>query len=500
MDAVKVGGQVLYVFGGAMFTLFVGLPLQIYVVRSVGAEQFGAYSIVEGVLGTVGGFLTFGIAPTAVRFIPEHLARGEHRHVRTLVSFATLALLAIGALGAILTAFFSRWESAWWDAGEDFQSLTAVMVLTIPLGLLTFLYQQILRGFQEIFLMIFISSIVMLTTKAVLSILLIREGFGIIGYAWAVVLSSGLGLISMAAVAIRLVWRLDAVSEQVSRPTRQWIRYASVLYANGLFSIAVQYLDRFVVGAYIGVEGVATLVVARQLQQLPQTLFNMFVVVVGPMFAATEGLRRRGLYHVTTDWCMRLGLPLALFLFIFAPPILAWYGHDFARNGTVLLQLLLISVLISMTFGPIGNFLMMTGYEVNMFRVTIVQTIMTIIAYLVLIWPFGITGVGIATILAALLGNAWAFQIARRKLGHAWWAPRYKAWLLPAAVSLICLVGLRVVRSGEGASPVWLAAGLSVAYVGFLVGNFFSGFHMEDRAVLAAIKARLRASVEFRAR
>ena len=61
MNAVKIGGQVLYVFGGGVFTLLVGLPLQIYVVRSLGAQPFGAYSVVEGALATIANLLAFGI-------------------------------------------------------------------------------------------------------------------------------------------------------------------------------------------------------------------------------------------------------------------------------------------------------------------------------------------------------------------------------------------------------------------------------------------------------
>jgi O-antigen/teichoic acid export membrane protein len=498
MDAVRIGGQVLYVFGGGVFTLLVGLPLQIFVVRSLGAEQFGAYSVVEGALATISGLLALGIAPTAVRFIPEHLARGEGGHVRSLVALATFALLAIGVAGASLTVLVSHQVIAWWGTNPNIQSVIAVMVPTIPIGLLTFLYQQILRGFQKIFIMILISSVVTLTVKAALSVLFIHDGWGTVGYAWAVVLSSGLGLTLLAAAAMRVLWRLDEAGEQLARPMRLWIRYASVLYANGLFSTAVQYLDRFIVGALIGTEGVATLVVARQLQQLPLTLFNMFVIVVGPMFATNRGPRLHTIYQLTTDWCLRLGLPLVLFLIVFAAPILTWYGRNFAMDGMLLLQLLLLSTLISMSFGPIGNLLMMTGYEVNMFRVTIAQTVAMIAGYLIFIPPIGIAGLGIAVVLSAIIGNVWAFHIARRELGHVWWTARYTAWLLPAGLSLSCLLALRAARWSESASAVWLAAGLTIAYVSFLAGNCASGFHAEDRELYSAVIARLRSTVGLR--
>jgi len=494
MDAVKIGGQVLYVFAGGLFTFLIGLPLQIFVVRSLGAEQFGAYSIVEGALATISGFLSLGIAPTVVRFVPEHIARGESGHVRSLVVLASVALLTVGLAGASLTALGSREVIGWWGINPNTQNLIAVMVLTIPIGLLTFLYQQILRGFQEIFIMIFISSVVTLTAKAALSVVLIHSGWGTIGYAWAVVLSSGLGLTLLATAALSILCRLDAPGKQITRPTRLWIRYASVWYANGLFSTAFQYLDRFIIGALIGSEGVAALVIARQLQQLPQTLFNMFITVVGPMFAANRGPRLNSIYQLTTNWCMRLGLPLVFFLMVFASPILSWYGKSFPTGGTPrLVQLLLLSTLICMSFGPIGNLLMMAGCELKMFRVTIAQTAATIASYLIFIPLFGIIGLGFAVVISTILGNVWAFRIAKSQFGDIWSAPRYMSWVLAMALSLSSLVTLRALWS-EDASAVWLMANLIIGYIAFFSGNFVSGFHSEDRELYSAVIARLKAT------
>jgi O-antigen/teichoic acid export membrane protein len=314
-----------------------------------------------------------------------------------------------------------------------------------------------------------------------------------------VVLSSALGLALMATAAMRLLWRLERSGEQVGRPMRLWIRYASVLYANGLFSATVQYLDRFIVGALIGAEGVATLVVARQLQQLPQTLFNMFLIVVGPMFASSRGQQLLSIYQITTDWCMRLALPLILFLVVFAAPMLDWYGRDFAENGTALLLLLLLATTINLAYGPIGNLLFMTGHESNMLRVTIAMTGAMILGYLILIPFFGLVGIGVAVTLSMVLGNGLAFHIARRRLGHVWWAARYTAWLLPAFLSLSTLLMLRAALGWSmGVQPIWLAVGLLLGYVSFGAGNLVFGIHADDRALLAAVMARLKSSAGYR--
>ena len=66
----RLGGQAAFFFVGNVFTLLVGLPLQVYVARILGAGGLGVFSLIEGVVGIVAGFLAFGLAPTLVKFIP----------------------------------------------------------------------------------------------------------------------------------------------------------------------------------------------------------------------------------------------------------------------------------------------------------------------------------------------------------------------------------------------------------------------------------------------
>ena len=81
---VTVVGQTIVVLAGNVFTLGAGLPFQIYVARVLGVNQLGRFGLVEAVVVTLSGFVGFGIAQTAVRFIPEYLAKGEHEHIRKL--------------------------------------------------------------------------------------------------------------------------------------------------------------------------------------------------------------------------------------------------------------------------------------------------------------------------------------------------------------------------------------------------------------------------------
>ena len=83
------------------------------------------------------------------------------------------------------------------------------MALLTPLGLLMFLLQQGLRGFQEIRYVVIGLSVLQLTVKAVLTVALLVLGFGLLGYATAVVLSTSVATIWMVVGLWRTKTPLD---------------------------------------------------------------------------------------------------------------------------------------------------------------------------------------------------------------------------------------------------------------------------------------------------
>src|SRR6476469_4613824 len=100
--ARRLGLQTLYVIAGNLFTLIVGLPLQIYVARVLGADGLGVYSLLDAAMATVSGLLGLGVAQTVVRFIPTYLEKHEYRRIRRLLLLSALLLGAVGATACIV--------------------------------------------------------------------------------------------------------------------------------------------------------------------------------------------------------------------------------------------------------------------------------------------------------------------------------------------------------------------------------------------------------------
>jgi O-antigen/teichoic acid export membrane protein len=501
---VTVAGQTIVVFAGNVFTLVAGLPFQIYVARVLGVNQLGVFGLVEAAVVTLSGFVSFGIAQTAVRFIPEHLAKGEHEHIRKLVMLTTLSLTGTGVAMASCIVLLSAPVMAWFGIEPAEAKLVSIMALTAPIGLLTFLYQQILRGFQEIIIMIAGTSFVALMVKIILAVTLFKAGFGVRGYAWAVVCGGVAALAFMSACAIRLISRLDRPATAAPTPLNHWARYASISYGTGQTSNIVMHLDRFILGATIGAEAVATLMVVRQLQQLPTTFHQMFLAVVAPMFAAANGtdaaFRRQTLYHLTTDWVMRLALPLILFLAVFGDSLLHLYGEEFRVNGAPLLLLCLVAVAITIASGPVGSLMSMSGLEAPLLRISVLGSALLVTLYALAIPLAGLLGVGVSFIASTLFVNLSGHMVMRRRLALQWWSERYANWLVSGGLTLATLLSLRAALGWDSGVPViWLGAGVAAAYGSFLAGNLLQGMSDDDRAVFDALMTRLGPASKLRA-
>ena len=155
--------------------------------------------------------------------------------------------------------------------------------------------------------------------------------------------------------------------------------------------------------------------------------------------------------------------------------------------------------MVNLLFGPLGQLLLMTNYELDMLRVTTISAISMVVLYPILISISGVVGVGFAVLFCTVLSNVLASRIARRQLDHVWCVARYDAWQLQATLTLGSLLLLRATLGwNEHVPAAWLAIALGLAYAASLAGNVIQGFNVEDREVYSSVKTKLRVALGLR--
>jgi O-antigen/teichoic acid export membrane protein len=489
--AGRLGGQAVFVLAGNLFTLAVGLPLQIFVSHKLGASGLGAYSLLEGAAATVAGLLGLGLAPTAVRFIPQYLEHGAYNALRQLLRLGLVLLLAMGLVGyAIFLGVMGFGEkslsvhAAW--------PVLFLMGAMIPVSLLTFFAQQALRGFQDIRYLIVGSSFVQLAVKALASIVLLSLGARLFGYAFATILAAAVALAWQGVGVLRHLAKIRNLPSR-SEERGPWRRFAVISYSSSLVSLPSSYLDRFLLGFFVGAGPVGVLAVAKQLQQLPGVLYQMLLNVAAPMFSSAYARNARAeqehLYALTTDWAVKLALPLVAFLLLFAHPVLMLFGKTFADAGTLPVQILMAAQVFNLATGPCGNVATMSGLEREAFWIDMTTMVGALVLLVVLVPMFGLVGAAISTLAAAAANNSMALFIVRSRLKIRWWDRRYLRWIVPGTCAIA--LGAAAYRFWYPSSALSLGAILVAMYAVFGALTLVQGLHDDDRELIALARKNM---------
>ena len=488
--AGRLGGQALYVLAGNLFTLVVGLPLQIYVARVLGSHGLGTYSLLEGMAATVATVLALGLAPAAVRFIPQYLEEGDYRAISRLLVWGAVTLLVLGIVGyasfVLALTLLHRFATVT-------DPLTLILMgATIPLGLLAYFAQQALRGFQMMRFIVIGSSFLQLSTKAIATVVLFALGARLAGYAAATVLAAVVAVVWLAGGVARELRTISRLPQR-SRSSGQWKRYAAINFATSLISLPSSYLDRFLLGYFAGAGSVGVLAVAKQLQLLPGVIYQMLLSVGAPMFASAHARTARSeqehLFALVTDWAVRAALPLVLFLSLFAHPILVLFGKQFADEGALPTQIFVAAQMFNLATGPNGSVAWMCGLEGQVFKVDLIMRVSTAALLVALVPFFGLTGVALSVLANSIIINVWVNILVWRTLRIRWWNRRYMGWLLPGLASAV--IGVALTWFVHEWTALLLLSALLALYVVFATANLLQGLHSDDRELLAQIAGRI---------
>jgi O-antigen/teichoic acid export membrane protein len=283
--------------------------------------------------------------------------------------------------------------------------------------------------------------------------------------------------------------KIPDASKLVRVNDHQWQAYSRIMYGFALLQFWVAPLERFLVGYIAGVGAVGIVMICKLLASLPGIFLQMFLSIVAPMMSSANALGNieevEHIYQMTTDWLVRLSLPLIIFLMIFTTPTLRLFGEEFALTGSPLLRLLLLAQLINLLGGPIGNVLNMCGFEKKLFQISIVSVALTAGTLIVAVYLLGIVGVGLSVLLGTAYSNLAALKAAQVGLQIRWWNPRYIDWLLPLLITVCVALLLSLYVS----QPLDLAVSICILYLVFHASQWLiHGLNTDDQKVWLSIK------------
>lgn len=348
----RVASNTLWNIFGAGLPFLLALVTFPLLIDSIGKERFGVLAIAWVVLGYFGLF-DLGLGRATTKFLAEAFERNRAAEVRALLWTSLSLNLILGVIGGCVLAALSPLlvgETLNVDASLRSESLAAfyLMAATVPLVTLTSAVRGVLEA-QHSFRLLNVLQIPIsaLTYLAPLMVLPFSKSLPwLIG---ALAISRLLGMVVFAVATLRNIDGPFAGPFFARKRLRELFTYGGWLTVTNVIGPLMVYADRIVIGSLLSMTAVTYYATpyeaATRLGILPQSVAR----TVFPIFAAGGGAEREASVYRNAVKFLALTLaPVVATAVVFGPDLLSlWIGEAFARNSTLVLQILAVGVLMN---------------------------------------------------------------------------------------------------------------------------------------------------------
>lgn len=391
---------------------------QVVLARSLGVDGFGTYTYVTSWSRIAASICQLGTTSSCLRLLPEHSVQGRWDLVHGLVRQFRGVAVGLGVLVAVVA-------SATVLAVDGATSSGVALVLAlglIPITALIELQVALIRAFEQIFRAFF----PWLVLQPVLLIAAVGAALAAgvdLGVNAAIVLTGGSYLVTV----ILQIWWLHRSMPAEARAaipayaTLAWAKLTAPIFGSNVVYLVFQRMDVVMVGLLQSPKDAGIYAVAMRAGTFANIFQTAMAANLAPRISRLYWSDRRSevepMVLMSIRWTFLPTLALTVFLCVFAKPILAVFGPGFSSGSTVLI-LIALGQLVSVSSGPVGWLMNMTGHQ-NITAVVFTATaVATVVAYFVLIPWIGIIGAAIANGGAVMVRNVVLNYLARRRLGY----------------------------------------------------------------------------------
>lgn len=340
-------------FIGQALPLLVAVATIPFIIRGLGTERFGIFSIVWVILGYFSLF-DFGLGRTTTKFVAEVLGKGESEKVPTILWTSLGFVSLLGLIGAIvlvvLTPFFvERVLNIPSNLIEETKLVFYISSVSILITLVTATLRGLLEAYQRFDLvnMLRVPSNVM---SSVIPIIGLYFGAGLPDIVLFLVMKN----LGMVFIYFLFCFKLMPKARFFSwnlKLTPSLFSFGGWLTIIYITSSVRTYLNQFLIGSCLSMSAVAYYTLPYKMVSYLWILPTSFFMTLFPAFSAIGRTRKEDLECLFTRSLKHLILltgPIVLVLVLFAEEILhLWLGSEFAVRSALVLQILAIGFFLN---------------------------------------------------------------------------------------------------------------------------------------------------------
>jgi O-antigen/teichoic acid export membrane protein len=459
--------------------------------RSLGAEQFGLFSLSTTVASIAAVVAVFGLDTAMTRYIAIMRSRRDEAGL--------WGALQVG-IGASL--FFSLFTSFGLYTlatpiavnlfhEPDLAPLLKLISLVAPFLTLSNILAGATRGFKNMRDSVLAENFLQPTVRFILTAIVAILGLT----AARAIIIFGIADFSSSLLLIYLLNKHFSLRQSLStarRETRTILGFSFPLWLSGLLTTFRGNLQTLLVGSFDSIKGVGIFSIADQANLIGNVFHTSIAQSARPLIAEVDELkdreRMKSIYHTTTKWSVMMNLPFILIIMLFPVQILSIFGKSFIDGEKVIVILAFVS-LINVGTGMCGIIIDMTGQTRLKLVNTTVKISLSILLNLLLIPRWGIMGAAVS----AVAYTAISYLLPLVQVWYLYRILPYSRSILKPVAAGSAMVGAWLITSHwihSGTNlPVFLleVALLFAVYAGTLL---LLGFSPEELAILNRFSRR----------
>jgi O-antigen/teichoic acid export membrane protein len=382
---------------------------QFAIVRVLSVESYGIYSYVLAWMSVLAYFSALGFDVALLRFLPAYETQRAWALIRGVIQYAERRVALVGATVTVagVSVIMLRSESL----SPALKDAFLIGFTLVPVLALLWIRCSVTRAFGGVVWAVAPDRIVRdgtLLAVVLVASLGMRRNVDAPFVMMVTFVSSALALATATMAARRLQpGALAGVLPAYAAST--WRLAALPLLAIGVTEVLMNRTGVLLLG-WIGdakSSGVYSLAFnIAFVVALPRTAVNtLFAPTVSALFTRKDWAMLQALITKSSLWTLCAATFIAALLFIFAEPLLAWFGKEYAV-GAPALRILLIGQVIAAGAGSQMYVMTMTGNERGAAVLLIAGALGNILTGAILIDLFGLIGAAIATTITLTIWNA----------------------------------------------------------------------------------------------
>lgn len=391
---------------GRIVTMVTWLLLTPFLLHQLGPSQYGLWVLIGSVVG-YGALLDLGLGGAIVKYVAQHSARGERSQAEQTV--ATTLSLHIGmgvitlVLGLLLAAVFPMVFAVPPEDSETSRWVVVIMSATVAVWLPCTTAQAVLRGLQRYDLSNVVDTVgALISAAATVGVLLVGGGLpGMVAVNVPITLLMqllALRLLRHEMPEFRFGWKGADLTV-----ARKVLSFSWSVFVARVANMVQTRTDEVVIGLFLPISSIAPYSVARKLAEAAQMLTDQLIKTLLPLAseldAERDDVRLRALFLTGTRLTLAIFIPIGGTLMLLAGPILgAWIGADYAQYGH-LVVVLGVACLIATSQWPVSTILQGMNRHRPLSAIAIGAAIANLSLSVVLVGPFGLTGVAFGTLI-----------------------------------------------------------------------------------------------------